>query len=36
MLFTALLTALFVGIAFGLYPAWHASQLEPMEALRRE
>jgi putative ABC transport system permease protein len=36
MLLTALLTALFVGIGFGFYPAWYASQLEPMEALRRE
>jgi putative ABC transport system permease protein len=36
MLVLALLVALAVGIGFGLYPAWHASQLEPMEALRRE
>jgi putative ABC transport system permease protein len=36
MLLTALLTALAVGIGFGFYPAWYASQLEPMEALRRE
>ncbi len=32
----ALLVALGVGIGFGLYPAWHAAALEPMEALRRE
>jgi len=36
MLLVALLVALLVGIGFGYYPAWHASQLEPMAALRRE
>jgi putative ABC transport system permease protein len=36
MLLVALLVALAVGIGFGFYPAWHASQLEPMTALRRE
>jgi putative ABC transport system permease protein len=36
MLFIALVVALGVGIGFGFYPAWHAGQLEPMEALRRE
>jgi putative ABC transport system permease protein len=36
MLAAALVLALGVGIGFGLYPAWHAAQLEPMEALRRE
>jgi putative ABC transport system permease protein len=36
MLLVALLVALLVGIGFGFYPAWHASQLEPMAALRRE
>ena len=36
MLATALLVALGVGVGFGLYPAWHAAHLEPMEALRRE
>ena len=36
MLLVALLVALLVGVGFGFYPAWHASQLEPMTALRRE
>ena len=36
MLATALLVALLVGIGFGFYPAWHASRVEPMTALRRE
>jgi ABC-type lipoprotein release transport system permease subunit len=32
----ALVVALGVGIGFGLYPAWHAAGLDPVEALRRE
>jgi putative ABC transport system permease protein len=36
MLVTALVVALGVGIGFGLYPAWHAAGLDPVEALRRE
>jgi putative ABC transport system permease protein len=34
MLLIAVVMALVVGIGFGLYPAWHAAHLEPMEALR--
>jgi putative ABC transport system permease protein len=36
MLVAALVVALLVGVGFGFYPAWHASRLEPMTALRRE
>jgi putative ABC transport system permease protein len=36
MLATSLVMALGVGVGFGLYPAWHAAELEPMEALRRD
>jgi len=36
MLLAGIVVALAVGIGFGFYPAWHAAQLEPMEALRTE
>jgi len=36
MLVVALVVALGIGIGFGLYPAWHAAGLDPVEALRRE
>jgi len=36
MLFAALVVAMSVGVGFGLYPAWEAARLEPMEALRYE
>jgi putative ABC transport system permease protein len=36
MVLLSLVTALAVGIGFGLYPAWEAAHLQPMEALRSE
>jgi putative ABC transport system permease protein len=35
-IFVALVFAVIVGVAFGLYPAFRASRLDPIEALRHE
>jgi putative ABC transport system permease protein len=32
----ALLTAILLGVIGGIYPAWRASNLQPVEALRYE
>jgi putative ABC transport system permease protein len=35
-IFASLGVAIGVGVVFGLYPAWRASRLDPIEALRHE
>ena len=36
IIFIALSVSIVVGVLFGLYPAWRASRLDPIEALRHD